>query len=911
MADLANLLTDKGISLRAYTQGNHKTTCPECSAKRKKKNDPCLSVTIKPDGEAVWKCHNCEWAGGVSERGRDRGSREYIPRAQPKPEPKKPNFKPRSDGLRAGTIRWFANRGISEEVLRRNKITVATVWMPGVEGEVDAIAFPFFREGEVVNVKYRATDKRFRQEKDAEKVFYGLDNLDPNDNELIITEGECFPGDAEVLTANGWMRLAEYDGGEVVQWREDGQLELVEPLAYVAPPFDGQLIRFEVKGWVSVTTPGHKLVTRRINGSIRTWAAGDGPPSSADVTPRVGWLDGPGINLSDDQLRLAVAVSADASIDKRSGLGLNKPMAMRYARMAFKKDRKIKRLRTLLRRLGTDHTDTVGGEYTTLCFPLPEWIPGRYFPEVWLTEATTSQRETLLTEITFWDGNAVRNRNQHEFASKHFRTAKWVQTLAHTAGRCSSIMRRKNQFGEWFKVSILHGKDSSSWQHVRRSHVDYTGRVYCVQVPSGALLVRQENKITVSGNCDVLALNQTGLWNAISVPDGAPQQVNEGYIDPENDAKFAYVWNCRDVLDDATKIILAVDNDSAGQALEAELARRLGKEKCWRVSWPTLNDVHCKDANEVLVQHGDQVLRECIERAQPYPIASLFEVDQFEGETLRLFNDGVERAYSTGWECVDEHMKIVPGQVSIVTGFPASGKSEFIDALCINLAREFGWKFGICSFENPPDEHISKWAEKYVGAPFFDGPTMRMSEDDLRRAMEWLNTRFFLIRADAETPTMDWLLDKARSAVMRYGINGLVIDPYNEIEHMRSAGMTETEYVSQILGKTRRFAANHSVHVWFIAHPAKPARIGADYPVPTMYDISGGAHWHNKADIGITVDRDWTDPGKRGHRTEIHVKKVRRKWAGYPGVAILDYQPTTGRYTEATNQEVLVRGNQL
>lgn len=40
----------------------------------------------------------------------------------------------------------------------------------------------------------------------------------------------------------------------------------------------------------------------------------------------------------------------------------------------------------------------------------------------------------------------------------------------------------------------------------------------------------------------------------------------------------------------------------------------------------------------------------------------------------------------------------------------------------------------------------------------------------------------------------------------RYGIRGLVIDPYNELDHQRPAAMTETEYVSQMLGKIKRFA---------------------------------------------------------------------------------------------------------
>lgn len=42
---------------------------------------------------------------------------------------------------------------------------------------------------------------------------------------------------------------------------------------------------------------------------------------------------------------------------------------------------------------------------------------------------------------------------------------------------------------------------------------------------------------------------------------------------------------------------------------------------------------------------------------------------------------------------------MVPGELSIVTGVPNSGKSEWIDALLCNLAEQCGWSFALCSME--------------------------------------------------------------------------------------------------------------------------------------------------------------------------------------------------------------------
>jgi twinkle protein len=211
----------------------------------------------------------------------------------------------------------------------------------------------------------------------------------------------------------------------------------------------------------------------------------------------------------------------------------------------------------------------------------------------------------------------------------------------------------------------------------------------------------------------------------------------------------------------------------------------------------------------------------------------------------------------------------------------------------MNLARNSGWKCGVCSFENPGEEHVAKLAEKLTNSPFAEGPRARMTEDELRKAISWLKDRFFFIRADDDSPTIDWILETAKGAVMRHGIQGLVIDPYNEIEHKRPFGMTETEYVSQMLAKVKRFAQGNGVHVWFIAHPAKPYRNDGGKTQPlSLYDISGSAHWVNKADVGIVVERDYEAMGQ----TEVHVKKVRFKAVGQPGSVRFDFDRAVGTY---------------
>lgn len=149
---------------------------------------------------------------------------------------------------------------------------------------------------------------------------------------------------------------------------------------------------------------------------------------------------------------------------------------------------------------------------------------------------------------------------------------------------------------------------------------------------------------------------------------------------------------------------------------------------------------------------------------------------------------------------------------------------------------------------------------------------------------------------DDALPSVEWVLDVARAAVLRHGIRGLVIDPYNELDHQRPAHMSETEYVSQMLTRVKRFAQAAGVHVWFVAHPRQLQQWRGE--APGLYDISGSAHFVNKADNGIVVHRNRDPDADNRDAVQILVRKVRNKLAGTIGDAELRYVRANGRYLD-------------
>jgi twinkle protein len=395
--------------------------------------------------------------------------------------------------------------------------------------------------------------------------------------------------------------------------------------------------------------------------------------------------------------------------------------------------------------------------------------------------------------------------------------------------------------------------------------------------------------IITEGELDALALATAGIRNAVSVPNGAVMKVTDrGTIDPREDGKFKFVWHGTAMLKSAKRVLIATDGDGPGQAMAEELARRIGRAHCWRINWPD----GTKDANDVLIKLGATKLLECINAAVPWPVAGLYRADHYRDRVVDLYVSGAPQAISTGYRELDQLYKVVPGQLTVVTGTPSHGKSQFLDNVMINIATTQGWRFAVCSFENPPVFHIPKLLTLAAGQPFFaaDGGE-RMSRASLDRWYDWIGEHFdFIEQADGSSATIDSVLERATAAVQRNGIRGLVIDPYNYLD--RPGDDNETRYVSDMLTKVRNFATAHDCHVWFVAHPTKLQRVEGKHPIPKGWDISGSFSWFSKADNGLTIHR----PEDGG--SEVHVWKIRWNWVGRHGIAKLDYDHLLGKYTD-------------
>ena len=166
---MKEILEELGILLKR-SSGYVKTKCPKCSHNRKNKSDNCLSVDID---QGVYNCHHCGWSGNV----RFEKKKEYI---------KPPKI---AAEVNERVVEWFASRGISEPTVAHWKIGESLEYMPQVQKKRRCINFNYYRDNELINVKYRDAEKNFKLVSGAELIFYGIDNL-KDTKKCYIVEGE-------------------------------------------------------------------------------------------------------------------------------------------------------------------------------------------------------------------------------------------------------------------------------------------------------------------------------------------------------------------------------------------------------------------------------------------------------------------------------------------------------------------------------------------------------------------------------------------------------------------------------------------------------------------------------------------------------------------------------------------------
>lgn len=407
--------------------------------------------------------------------------------------------------------------------------------------------------------------------------------------------------------------------------------------------------------------------------------------------------------------------------------------------------------------------------------------------------------------------------------------------------------------------------------------------------------------IFVSHPLDRIALMMSGLDNIVCLnPNNNPLAPDGGD------------WNGLGIFEkqlmEAKKFVMAMPHNEKGIRQSEELARRLGRDRCYQVRWqhiPTITG-ELPYARQALNENGPEKLQEIIKQAPSFPISGIKELYDVNDKVEQIYEFGYTAGLTLGWPSADEFISFQDGEFTLVMGIPGHGKSTTIDNICIQLSKKHKKICAVYSPQSKPVErHFARFMEKYSQKSIVSGRYEKMNATLKDEAKEWVNKHIKIIMNDDEGQKnngVDYIISKARSLVLRHGISVLAIDSWLDMDHMRPPHITDVEYTQEQINKLIHFCEMYGIHLLISHHPNKlmPAHDGK-YPIITAYMLQGGALWRNAPDNIISVYRN---VGQQDEEvTDFYIQKIRNEENGKLGQFSLRFIPEGSHFKDEINQE--------
>ena len=397
----------------------------------------------------------------------------------------------------------------------------------------------------------------------------------------------------------------------------------------------------------------------------------------------------------------------------------------------------------------------------------------------------------------------------------------------------------------------------------------------------------------VSDKDGVVVEHDLGRWAVLSVPNGASK----------GSQKLEYLDNCSDWLSSIDEFVIATDGDEAGISLRDELVRRLGVEKCRILHYPS--DAHisnvdgskraCKDLNEVLLVFGKDALISLVNESDAMPVDGITYLGDIFPTMLENFRKGVLLAPSTRFGDFDEYFRWKKGDINVVIGYGNHGKTTFWLQMMLTKSIYDDWKWAIFSPENyPANDFYDDLVEMYAGK-WID----KMTEEEYVNACGFVNDHIFYVYPENEHD-IESIHEKFRYLILKKGCDGVMIDPFNQLDKTQKPYERDDQYISNILKDIKRFALLNAVSYNIVMHPKNPTyNSDKSLPVVDMYDIAGGAMTGNKADQIVSYYRPNFHIDKNDPNVQVYIQKLkRRRTGGKLGQFDMKLNWSTKRYSD-------------
>lgn len=413
--------------------------------------------------------------------------------------------------------------------------------------------------------------------------------------------------------------------------------------------------------------------------------------------------------------------------------------------------------------------------------------------------------------------------------------------------------------------------------------------------------------IWVEGEIDALSCIECGIFNVLSVPNGASG----------NSSRLDYIDNVWQDLDHIEKHIIAVDDDEAGRLLKDALSFRLGIDKCFFIAYPvdkivfdekTNENRSCKDLNEVLIYFNQDKVKSTIKSAEQIPIEGVIRLMDVIDDIVDIFKNGRKKGEPTHYPDLDRIFKWKKGEINLWIGYGNFGKSQFVLHLMIIKCMYELWKWVVFCPENyPAADFYIDLMEMYSGKHIDDRMGYKMSDDEFSAAAEFIDSHIIFVYPElSKGHSLKTINALFKRLIIQYGVDGALIDPWNQLDH--EIDQRDDHYLSMALKEIKQFALHNNVSYNIIAHPRNviPDKEGKR-PEIEVWHIAGGAMWNNKSDNIISVDRPKWHDDKTSTLTKVRTHKIKRRRTGgiVGGDAEFNYLVSQSRYCELHSDKII------
>ncbi len=681
-------------------------------------------------------------------------------------------------------------RGIPTSFIKRYGIKVS---YNEETGEVDKHYYPIYRrkDKEPYTYKVRELPKKFYtidKTKGERLQLFGQHIFTNKDRRILLVEGECFLPDTEVLTPNGWLQLQEYDGSPVMQVGLDGAGSFEKPTQEVVKDYHGDMVHYKSSVYNSITTPNHNLVRVALDGSWFKAAAKDSKKRRFNIPTTLKSFNSEVGNQEEfSYLNLQVMVMLSADFTFREGGDM-------YT--VFTKDRKIQRAKMLLDLVGIKYSSNIERSSGKRNFYIHRnqnlpWYWKKEFDFNLLSVLDSSQLLVILRELVHWDGNTVPDRDQVEYSSNIFNNVSFVQTLSHLCGFTSTIIPRTNEYGHWYKASILFNKQTYSTQK-EPDVFNYKGKVYCLTMPAGCLLVRQQGTISISGNCDAVAaayMLKKYAVPCVSLPTGANAKAVGDNI------------NFLSQFDD---VYLYMDQDEAGSKVLKDILTMLPDAKIVKTDR--------KDACDMMAAGQDKEFLEAFWNAKGYKPDFAVPISELAEGAVAKVEYGLSYPFPSLTKALyGARMR----EVTSIGGAPGSGKTIFVQQLLNHLMFQHDAKVAVFSLEEDPTFTLKKFIGSIINKPIHLPDTEYDKEEALDIVSSFSDKLYVYSHHGAYRSWEDIV------AAIRYyrseGVRYFVIDPLSALVAHLSAS-EGNEYLNQASISMASLAQELEISFYTVSH---------------------------------------------------------------------------------------------